>query len=135
MFHILILLGNMKRVAAEMVAGLRPAMRRPHGIVTMDFHQSSYFSSAAVEVAGPSPMIRRTASSSLAPSQCTCLAKWVTKLPVGIGVVYFHQMHLCANNAPAAPWTKSQQEVGADWSASGPRRSAFEPILGPGIGA
>ena len=27
-----------------------------------------------VEVAGPSPTIRRTASVSLAPSQCTCLA-------------------------------------------------------------
>ena len=46
-----------------------------------------YFSSAAVEVAGPSPMISNTASSSLAPSQCTCLPKWVTKLPAGIGVV------------------------------------------------
>src|SRR5260370_1043971 len=46
-----------------------------------------YFSSAAVEVAGPSPMISSTASSSLAPSQCTCLPKWVTKLPAGIGVV------------------------------------------------
>jgi hypothetical protein len=46
-----------------------------------------YFSSAVVDVAGPSPMIRRTASSSLAPSQCTCLAKCVTKLPAGIGVV------------------------------------------------
>ena len=33
-----------------------------------------YFSSVTwVEVAGPSPMIRSTASSSLAPSQCTCL--------------------------------------------------------------
>ena len=32
-----------------------------------------YFSSAAVAVAGPSPMISSTASSSLAPSQCTCL--------------------------------------------------------------
>ena len=42
---------------------------------------------AAVDVAGPSPMIRRTASSSLAPSQCTCLPKCVTKLPAGIGVV------------------------------------------------
>src|ERR1700731_916599 len=46
-----------------------------------------YFSSAAVDVAGPSPMIKRTASSSLAPSQCTCLPKCVTKLPAGIGVV------------------------------------------------
>src|SRR6267143_2180567 len=46
-----------------------------------------YFSSASVDVAGPSPMISSTASSSLAPSQCTCLPKWVTKLPAGIGVV------------------------------------------------
>src|SRR3974390_1820065 len=48
----------------------------------------SYFSSAAVAVAGPSPMINKTASSSLAPSQSTCLPKWVTKLPAGIGVVF-----------------------------------------------
>src|ERR1700754_3168435 len=47
----------------------------------------AYFSSAAVEVAGPSPMISRMASSSLAPSQCTCLPKCVTKLPAGIGTV------------------------------------------------
>src|SRR4051812_17835034 len=43
-----------------------------------------YFSSAAVEVAGPSPMISSTASSSLAPSQCTCLPKCVTKVAAGI---------------------------------------------------
>src|SRR3954447_4021161 len=48
---------------------------------------ASYFSSAAVEVPGPSPTISSTASSSLAPSQCTCLPKWVTKLPAGIAVV------------------------------------------------
>src|SRR5712671_5377687 len=46
-----------------------------------------YFSSAAVDVAGPSPTIKSTASSSLAPSQCTCLPKCVTKLPAGIAVV------------------------------------------------
>ena len=46
-----------------------------------------YFSSAAIDVAGPSPMISSTASSSLAPSQWTCLPKCVTKLPGGIGVV------------------------------------------------
>src|SRR5262249_17308067 len=33
-----------------------------------------YFCSGSVVVAGPSPMISSTASSSLAPSQCTCLA-------------------------------------------------------------
>lgn len=32
-------------------------------------------------------MISSTASSSLAPSQCTCLPVWVTKLPAGIGTV------------------------------------------------
>src|SRR4051812_4969962 len=47
-----------------------------------------HFCSASVEVAGPSPMISSTASSSLAPSQCTCLALCVTKLPAGIGVVF-----------------------------------------------
>src|ERR1700754_795541 len=47
----------------------------------------AYFSSAAVEVAGPSPMISRMASSSLAPSQCTCLPKCVTKLPAGMGTI------------------------------------------------
>ena len=56
------------------------------------------------------------------------------KLRARIGVVHFHQMLLRADKVPAAPWTKSQQEVGADWSASAPRRSAFGPILGPGIG-
>src|SRR3954454_23439472 len=53
----------------------------------IDLRLRGYFSSAPVEVAGPSPMIRRTASSSLAPSQWTCLPKCVTKLPAGIGVV------------------------------------------------
>jgi hypothetical protein len=80
-------------------------------------------------------IIGSMASSSLAPSQCTCLAKWLTKLQARIGVVHFHQMLLRANKVPAAPWTKSQQGVGADWSGSGPRRSAFESILGPRVGA
>src|SRR5262249_50913249 len=38
-----------------------------------------------VVVAGPSPTIRRTASVSLAPSQCTCFPKWVTNDPAGMG--------------------------------------------------
>src|SRR5450631_3686133 len=62
-----------------------------HGAAESSFSSDrmcrDYFSSASVEVAGPSPMISSTASSSLAPSQCTCLPKCVTKLPVGIGVV------------------------------------------------
>ena len=33
---------------------------------------SAHFTSAGVEVAGPSPTMSRTASSSLAPSKCTC---------------------------------------------------------------
>src|SRR5205085_4805885 len=50
--------------------------------------QGAYFaSSTRVVVAGPSPLMTRMASSSLAPSQCTCLPKWVTKLPAGIGTV------------------------------------------------
>src|ERR1700750_2917314 len=53
-----------------------------------------YFSSAAVEVPGPSPTISRTASSSLAPSQCTCLPKCVTKLPAGIGTLECSGSHL-----------------------------------------
>src|SRR5438045_308492 len=48
-----------------------------------------YFaSSTRVVVAGPSPTISRIASSSLAPSQCTCLPKWVTKVPAGIATVW-----------------------------------------------
>ena len=42
-----------------------------------------------VVVAGPSPTIRRTASVSLAPSQCTCFPKWVTKDPAGMGTLAF----------------------------------------------
>ena len=45
-----------------------------------------YFSSSTrVLAAGPMPTMRRSASSSLAPSQCTWRPKWVTKLPAGIG--------------------------------------------------
>src|SRR5262245_9560635 len=40
-----------------------------------------------VLVAGPSPHTRMVACSSLAPSKCTPLARWVTKLPAGIGTV------------------------------------------------
>src|SRR5215831_13884255 len=47
-----------------------------------------YFaSSTLVIVAGPSPTMSRIASSSLAPSQCTCFPKWVTKVPAGMATV------------------------------------------------
>src|SRR6516225_2276992 len=36
---------------------------------------------------GPSPTMSKMASSVLAPSKCTCLPKWVTKVPAGIGTV------------------------------------------------
>src|SRR5215510_8180156 len=42
-----------------------------------------------VLVAGPSPHTRMVACSSLAPSKCTPLAKWVTELPAGMGTVAF----------------------------------------------
>src|SRR5215475_6833267 len=54
-------------------------------------------SSTRVRVAGPSPTMSTHASSSLAPSQCTCLAKWVTNEPVGIGT-----MLLVSNLLPVA---------------------------------
>src|SRR6266478_3627779 len=44
-------------------------------------------SSTSVSVPGPSPTMRTQASSSLAPSQCTCLPKCVTKLPLGMGTI------------------------------------------------
>src|SRR3954447_1940304 len=48
----------------------------------------SYFaSSTRVSVPGPSPTMSTQASSSLAPSQCTCLPKCVTKLPAGMGTI------------------------------------------------
>src|SRR5229473_5335166 len=48
----------------------------------------AYFaSSTRVRVAGPSPTMISQASSSLAPSQCTCLAKCVTNEPVGMATV------------------------------------------------
>src|SRR5436309_4341281 len=51
-------------------------------------HGRGYFaSSTRVEVAGPSPTMISQASSSFAPSQCTCFAKWVTNEPVGMATV------------------------------------------------
>src|SRR5262249_14966261 len=44
-------------------------------------------SSTSVSVPGPSPTMMTQASSSLAPSQCTCLPKCVTKLPLGMGTI------------------------------------------------
>src|SRR5712671_499091 len=42
----------------------------------------AYLASATrAVVTGPSPMIRSVTSSSLAPSQCTRLPKWVTNVP------------------------------------------------------
>src|SRR2546429_516743 len=40
-----------------------------------------------VLVPGPSPKIKSEASSSLAPSQCACLPKWVTNVPAGNGTL------------------------------------------------
>jgi len=65
------------KCACSMTSSARPSNGR-----------NGYFaSSTRVLVAGPSPTIRRIASSSLAPSQCTCLPKWVTKVPAGMGTV------------------------------------------------
>ena len=72
----------MTREAVEAVVSVATAGPSDQRLfAAIDLQRRGYFSSALVEVAGPSPMIRRTASSSLAPSQCTCLAKCVTKLP------------------------------------------------------
>src|SRR5438045_9590358 len=77
--------------------------------------ERGYFSSAAVEVAGPSPMIRRTASSSLAPSQCTCLPKCVTKLPAGIGVVLAGSNFGPEPTHPVPCRTAMQRSLGWTW--------------------
>jgi len=54
-----------------------------------------YFSSVAVDVAGPSPMIKSTASSSLAPSQCTCLpaANWSAPASSSLHCVHASRSH------------------------------------------
>src|SRR5271166_597449 len=63
-----------------------PRRKRPHDSARPI--SANYFaSSTRVLVVGPSPTVRRIASSSLAPSQCTCLPKWVTKVPAGMGTV------------------------------------------------
>src|SRR4029450_4664004 len=62
-----------------------------------------YFaSSTLVIVAGPSPAISRTASSSLAPSQCTCFPKWVTKVPAGMATVLLRSNLLPVPTPPCA---------------------------------
>src|SRR6266849_9745907 len=58
------------------------------GVCHREPGSGAYFaSSTRVRVAGPSPTMISQASSSLAPSQCTCLAKCVTNEPVGMATV------------------------------------------------
>ena len=70
-----------------------------------------YFSSAAVEVAGPSPMIRRTASSSLAPSQVHLLGEVRDELPAGIGVGCWRDGEFrCPAHAASSGWPRARPD-------------------------
>src|ERR1051326_8751358 len=66
----------------------RRLLRRAYALLAMTL--LFYFSSSTrVLAAGAMPTMRMVASSSLAPSQCTCPPKWVTKVPGRIGTVLF----------------------------------------------
>src|SRR6266853_3124971 len=82
-----------RRSVGENLCGPVCAVSRYHaadrgGACHREPGSGAYFaSSTRVRVAGPSPTMISQASSSFAPSQCTCLAKCVTKEPVGMGTV------------------------------------------------